>query len=129
VLGVTHTTIRRDVEQDVPESGTSRSTGSPALKLIEGGMSLRQAAKVLGVDEKTIRKDMRTESAESADQVRTGSPEENDAPLTELEQAHKREVSHGGTESGPQRDTRTGSPATRARRAAVAARASAEGAR
>jgi len=41
------------------------------VKLVEGGLSQRQAAKVLGVDEKTVRKDMRTKSAESADKVRT----------------------------------------------------------
>lgn len=44
-----------------------------ALKMIEGGASQRQVAKLLGVNEKTIRNDVRNNSAESAENVRTGS--------------------------------------------------------
>jgi len=42
-----------------------------AAKLIEGGMSQRQAAKVLGVDEGTVRNDLRKNSAENAEKPRT----------------------------------------------------------
>jgi hypothetical protein len=83
--------IRSRNEDRISAADATTRTGSPALKLIEGGMSLRQAAKVLGVSVMTVSRDV--------------------------------------TESVTKCDTRTGSPETRARRAAVAARASAEGAR
>ncbi|SRR6266851_421332 len=43
-----------------------------AVKLIEGGMSQRQAAKVLGVDQKTISNDVRNNSSKGEEKVRTG---------------------------------------------------------
>jgi hypothetical protein len=42
-------------------------------KLIEAGMSQRQAAKTLGVDESTLRYHLRNSRAESAQVLRTGS--------------------------------------------------------
>lgn len=42
-----------------------------ATKLVESGMSQRQAAKALGVDEGTVRGDLRKNSAESAEKSRT----------------------------------------------------------
>lgn len=42
-----------------------------AAKLIEGGLSQRQAAKALGVDESTVRADMRENPAENAGKSRT----------------------------------------------------------
>jgi len=42
-----------------------------AAKLVEGGMSQRQAAKALGVDEGTVRNDLRKNSAQDAEKSRT----------------------------------------------------------
>lgn len=42
-----------------------------AAKLLEGGLSKRQAAKVLGVDESTVRADMRENPADNAGKPRT----------------------------------------------------------
>jgi hypothetical protein len=42
-----------------------------ATKLIEGGVSQRQVAKLLGVDEGTVRNDVRNNSAKSAEKSRT----------------------------------------------------------
>jgi 16S rRNA G966 N2-methylase RsmD len=52
-----------------------------AVKLVESGMSQRQAAKLLGVAEGTIRNDVRKSSAESAQQLRT--------PATRTRQANE----------------------------------------
>jgi predicted transcriptional regulator len=41
VLGVTHATIRRDVEQNVPKSGTKSSTGSAATKARRAGIAAK----------------------------------------------------------------------------------------
>jgi N6-adenosine-specific RNA methylase IME4 len=50
---------------------TIQARRETATKLIEAGLSQRQAAKVLGVDEGTVRNDLRKNSAEGAENPRT----------------------------------------------------------
>src|SRR5262249_18256354 len=58
--------------EDVRLSITKRK--EEAQKLVNGGMSRRQAAKVLGANEGTVRNDLRNNSAESAEKSRPTKP-------------------------------------------------------
>lgn len=60
-----------------------------ATKLVESGMSQRQAAKVLGVDQKTISNDLRKNSSETEENVLT---EDESKPKTKAEKRAAREV-------------------------------------
>jgi N6-adenosine-specific RNA methylase IME4 len=60
-----------------------------AVKLIEGGMSQRQAAKALGVDEGTVRGDLRKNSAPSAEKSRTSQTKAEKRAQRELDLASK----------------------------------------
>jgi transposase len=63
-----------------------------AAKLVEGGMSQRQAAKALGVDEGTVRGDLRKNSADGAEKSRTTKAERR--AQRELELASTSEERH-----------------------------------
>lgn len=88
--GVSFQQVQRDLSPKVTESVTKRDspvlrTDAPAglavateireaKRLVDSGLSQRQAAKALGVDEITVRRDVRQNAAESATKSRTPSP-------------------------------------------------------
>lgn len=62
-----HSTIAADVSDNPPKGGGKSATGSAATKkLIDGGMSQRQVAKLVGVHLRTVQRDL-TQSASKSD--------------------------------------------------------------
>lgn len=77
-----------------------------AIKLVEGGMSQRQAAKLLGVSQMTIMRDVKQNVSKSETKSDTDSPD---------------------TKAGKTSKSKTGKPETKARREEIAAEAASQG--
>lgn len=88
--GVETGTLDQNALQEEIVRRTPAIRKEAARKLIESGMSQRQAAKVLGVDEGTVRADVgkkltRNNSAKSAEKIRTHNAPEEDEPESDVE--------------------------------------------
>jgi transposase len=75
-------------------------TSETKARLIAGGMSQRQAAKVLGVSEGTIRNDVRNDYAKSAQELRTGSEAKTGSAETKARRAASRRKADEGDDDG-----------------------------